>query len=568
VAVALVLVLVAYSNGLGGAFVFDDIPLVRDAPHVRSLSSVGPMLALMAEDQGHGYRPVRTLSHMLEHRIFGLRPFGYHTTNVLLHALTCILLFFLARRLGLSPAASMASMALFAVHPVHTEAVTYISGRRDLLFSLFLVAGMLAYVRGVQERSRLLVLAALPLYLLGVFSKEQGITLPAVLYLWEVLVNRSQDPWPRRLVSPLLAQPAFWAAIWAGAGAFFLYRGVLLPRTFHPGWWGGSASANFATVLAVHVRYLAVQLWPVDLLADYSPHAFRIADGFRDGRALLGLGILASSLALAAYTLRRYPLVALAIVTYWILLLPVSHLIPHHELAAEHQVYLPSGCLCLLAGAGVALLERRRTWAGAGLLVLAAVLMTGLTISRNRVWHDGEALWSDTVARAPRCGRALLNLGLVYFESGELERAEPLLRRSIGARDLPRAHATLGNVLSKKGRYQEAHATLAAAYRRFPSDPHVIRFHALNLLRTERAAEALGVLEKGVGLWPSDPELRYLLGGCYLAAGRPGDALEQNLLVLSLAPDHEDGRRIAVKLARHLGRTGLARKLEDGWSPE
>jgi tetratricopeptide (TPR) repeat protein len=194
--------------------------------------------------------------------------------------------------------------------------------------------------------------------------------------------------------------------------------------------------------------------------------------------------------------------------------------------------------------------------------------MTGLTLSRNRDWLTSEALWSDTVRKAPRCGRALLNLAIVHGERGELDEAEPLLRRSLEATDIPRARAYLGDLLSRRGRLGEADRTLRAAYERYPQDRFVVKFHAMNLLRMDRHDEARGILEKGIATWPGDPDLHYLLGGCHLMAGRPVDALEQNLEVLRRRPGDAAARKIAVEIARKLGRADLARRLEDGWTPE
>ena len=117
-------------------------------------------------------------------------------------------------------------------------------------------------------------------YVLGVFSKEMAITLPAVLLVWEVVAHHREGSVVKRVVAPLRDQPLFWGILWAGAIAFFVYRGILLPRSFNPTWWGGSAAANFATVLVVHLRYLQVQVIPLGLLADYSPNSIEIARGF------------------------------------------------------------------------------------------------------------------------------------------------------------------------------------------------------------------------------------------------------------------------------------------------
>lgn len=565
--VAAALTALAYANAVGGEFLFDDLFLVRDARHVRDLASLWEMLRQMGSHEGFGYRPVRTFTHMLEYQLFGLDPRGYHVTNLVLHALTCVLAFRLARRLGLDSWTSLAGMAVFAVHPVHTEAVTYISGRRDELTTLFFFAAMLCYVRGVQEDSRGWVLATLPLYALSFFSKEMGITLPAVLYLWDALVNHRRRRWPRRLAGPFTGQPVFWSVLWAGALALFLYRGVFVARTMHPQWWGGTWASNFATVLAVHVRYLAVQLWPVDLLADYSPLAFDLAEGFTDPRSAIGAAVVACSLGIAWLTRHGAPLASFAVLSYWVVLLPVSHIIPHHELAAEHHLYLPSAAVCFAAGAGFAALERVRPRLGTGLAALVLIVLAALTLARNEDWRSEEALWSDTVAKAPRCGRALLNLATVHLDRGDLDRGEALLRESLRYTVSAKSLAYLGTVYTRRGEYERADEVLADAHERYTDHRLVIRFYALNLRHMGREQEAERVLERGVERHPSDAELHFLLAGSHVMQDEPREALEHYLAALEARPEHERARRAAALVARSLGDEGLAARIERGAFP-
>lgn len=567
VVVAIVLTAVGYANAPGGQFVFDDLFLVRDAGHIRDFGSVFEMLRQMKLSEGMGYRPVRNFTHMLEYQVFGLRPWGYHLTNMALHMVVCLLLFRLVRRMGLDLWVALAGMALFAVHPVHTEAVTYISGRRDLLYTAFYIGAMLAYVRGVQDGRRRWVILALVQYVLGIFSKEMAITLPAVLYLWDVLLNRREEPWRKRLVAPFRGQPVFWAVLWAGAIAYFLYRGILVPRTLHPSWWGDGPASNFATVVAVHLRYLAVQMWPVDLLADYSPLAFPIAKDFTDQRTVIGLLVVAGTLAVAFTSRDRWPVAALAILSYWIVLLPVSHIIPHHELAAEHHLYLPSAGICFAAGAGLVYLGRSRRRFATTLFALLVVAFVGLTLSRNEDWRTEETLWSATVASAPRCGRALLNLASVHLDKGELDAGEALLRRSMLYTDHPKTRAYLGTVLTRKGRYEEADGVLGAAYARYPEDRFVIRFYALNLRHLGREDDAQEILARGLRLYPWDPDMHFILAGSLVMQDRPEQALEEYLEALDLRPADEDSRKAAIMVARTLGRETLARSLESGKTP-
>lgn len=564
---AVVLTAMAYANALGGEFVFDDLFLVKDAKYIRSFEAFGRTLTTMGSPEGAGYRPLRTFTHVLEYQVFGLRPWGYHLTNLCLHVLICVLIFFLARRLGLSRLASLAGMAVFAVHPVHTEAVTYISGRRDLLYAVFYVAGMLTYIKGVQENRRTLVLATLLLYGLSVFSKETGITLPAVLYLWDVLVHSSKErSWWRRLVDPMRSQPVFWGILWAGALAFFLYRGVLVPRTLNPSWWGQSMVTNFATVFAVHGRYLAVQIWPVDLQADYTLNAFALARSFADPRTVVSMIIVALTLVLAALMVRTAPLATLGVLAYWVMLLPVSHIIPHHELAAEHHLYVASTGLCLALGAGVVALGRRHRWAGLSAGVALLVAFIALTLARNEDWRTEEALWADTVARAPDCARANLNLAAIRLDQGRLDEAEAMLRRSLRNVDYPRSRAYLGTIYTRRGEYEHADRILSSAYRRYPEDRMVIRYYALNLRSMGKEKQARKILRQGLTKHPKDPHLHFLMAGSYVMSDMPEQALESYLEVLRYNPADEDSRLAAITIARALGRTDVLRSLE-GHSP-
>ncbi|MBW2263774.1 MAG: hypothetical protein JRG91_17570, partial [Deltaproteobacteria bacterium] len=388
-------------------------------------------------------------------------------------------------------------------------------------------------------------LATFLFYVLSIFSKEMGITLPAVLFAWEVLVHHRQGGVWRRAIAPLRDQPYFWALLWAGAGAFFVYRGLLLPRTFNPSWHGGDAVTNFATVLVIHMRYLAVQIWPVDLQADYTPFALNYATSFLDWRALSGIGVIVLSLVLAAILERRAPLVALAVASYWVLLLPVSHIIPHHEPAAEHHLYLPSAALCLALGVGLVRLEASRRWVGAGLIAALVAVLSVLTISRNVVWTDEELLWADTVHKAPWCARAQLNLATFYLERHELDEAEVLLMRSFRSVDYARTRAYLGNLHTLRGEYEQADAILRAGLGRWPNDRYILRFHALNLRFMGREEEAREVLAAAIRLHAGDPDMHFLMAGSYVMSDEPELALEEYLEVLRIRPTDVASRTAA-----------------------
>jgi Flp pilus assembly protein TadD len=389
-----------------------------------------------------------------------------------------------------------------------------------------------------------------------------GITLPAVLLVWEVAAHHGKGGVVQRAIATLRDQPVFWGILWAGAIGFFVYRGILLPRSFNPTWWGGSVTSNFATVFVVHLRYLSVQLIPVGLLADYTPDAIELATTFLDGRVRAALAVVLGSILLAYLLRRRSPLAVVGILGYWIVLLPVSHVIPHHELAAEHHLYLPSVVICLAAGYGVEATVRWRRWAPGAVVAAVLVPCTALTIARNEVWANEELLWSDTVAKAPWCARAQLNLATIYLEQRRLGEAEVLLRRSLRVVDFPKTHAYLGNLYTIREQYEEADRIFRRGLEMWPKDRYILRFHGLNLRFMGREEEAREVLRKGSEYHPLDPDMHFLMAGSWIMSDEPEKALEEYLEVLRIRPVDEDSRMAAVVLAKSLGKVELAESLE------
>ena len=226
-----------------------------------------------------------------------------------------------------------------------------------------------------------------------------------------------------------------------GVGLFLsfllvLYRGVFAShsnRAFE--WWGGSIESNFATVATLQVHYVRHVLLSHPLIGDYRPDTIALAEGFGDPRAIAGVLVVVGILALALWLRRRRPIVAFGLLWYLVSLSPVSHVFPHHELFAEHYLYIP------LVGLALAAVDAAR-WALSftpdpargvlyGRVVLGAVLMVmGLrVVDRNRDFADEQAFYEAVVEHAPNNLRAIANLGYIYADAGEHEAAVFWLER-------------------------------------------------------------------------------------------------------------------------------------------
>jgi len=415
-----------YANVLNGGFIFDDHSTFR-----RGEIREQPFSELFND-----YRPLRYVSYRIDERLLGSdRPWVYHAFNTLYHGLTAFTVFLLLRQLA-GEKVALAGALLFAAHPVQTESVAYLSGRRDVLSTLFFLLGLLAWTRvrtswfviSPMARARWL-LPALGLFVTAMLTKEMAATLPLVCLLFDAVLAparwarrwRATALWPRLLARGRgILQPSLYAAGAAAGVLGVLY--VLTRGATKQDWWGGSITSNFATSAGLLSHYARLILFPLHLLGDHSYDAYPVSHSFLETKVLLSLFGLAFGITLAIRMRRRAPLVTFGLAWFLITLLPVLHIRPFHEIAADHYLYLPSVGFCLLAGLGFEKLHarfgKRLAWVVLG-LVLAAYATR--TVTRNRVWQDEETFWRVTISDAPRCARAYFNLGALFGQRAKKE---------------------------------------------------------------------------------------------------------------------------------------------------
>jgi tetratricopeptide (TPR) repeat protein len=435
--------LALYANSFAGEFVFDDFSTLgrRD---IREQSFVE-----LADD----YRPVRYLSLRIDEMLYGGRVWGYHVSNALFHGITAFVVFAVLRRLA-GAGTALPGALLFAAHPVHTECVAYISGRRDILTTLFYLLGFLCWLEFRRTSRPRWIAAFLASYALAFFSKEMAVTLPAICLLHYVLLDPAFDPRRARLYGAALALLAIPAIAW-----------VLLSKATTQGWHGGSMTSNFATSARLVPHYAGLLLFPLRLLGDHSYDAFPLSASFAEGRVLLSLAAITAGVGLALRARRRAPLVTFGTGWFLVTLLPVLHIRPFHEIAAEHYLYLPSVGVCLLAGLGFERLRaragRRVAWAALGLVLVAFSVRT---VVRNRDWRNSETFWRATAETAPRCARAHFNVGTVHAQRSEWKEAALHMGRAVEIKpSYLRARIKLGEVLLRLGRIDDARAQWEAA---------------------------------------------------------------------------------------------------------
>lgn len=569
----------AYYNALSGSFVFDDYLIVVSNPVLPKVIAK-PWLAIFPG--ALGYRPFRTLSYVLDFQLGGMNPWIFHFNNLLYHWITACLVFFVSLRIvrdlrfrsssnddelipGWCWQAALCTTLLWALHPVQTDAVTYISGRRDLLSTLFFLVGFLAFLivrmdgKGMRTGRRVLVIAiAFFAYMLGMASKEMAVTLPLVMFAYDFireailseLSGHSQIGFLERIANVVRKYRALYLPLFLGAAAFTWYAVFEVRPSKGWGWYGGSAVNNFLTVARIWVYYLSLLVYPHTLVADYTG-LFPISQSMFEGRVLAALGFLSMGGVLMFVALRRdYLVFAFAGLWFAITLLPVSHIIPHHELMAEHYLYLPSVGFCLVLGYGFSrLLNWLWSWewrslatigCGVGycLLLCVLVLYGARTVERNIDWRDEVTFYSRLVADNPFSARARLGLGYIYDRSG-MPRAA-ITQYHVGLKlspSDPRLYINLGATYQKLRMLQEAEQAYATALKIVPNDMRVqsnLGFLYTELGQFDKARAALERAEKlSRG---ADSAVYANLGELHAAVGELPQAIQAYQKAVALAP--------------------------------
>lgn len=400
-------VFVSYANVLNGAFQFDDYNVIVNEPAVHTWA--GWLAGL-----GHGIRPLLKFSYTLDWTM-DMGAFGFHLTNLLIHLANTYLVFRLAQtfiwqrwqQYELQHAPLLTAL-LFAVHPIHTEAVSYISGRSASLMTLCYLAALLCYVLGRTRNSRFYLYVATPLlFLLALAVKETAITLPLALLAWELCCGG-------RWQAALKPQWPVWALSLI-AILFFLFSASYSAQMQRSAQLN-SLQGNIASQLSGFV-YLLRQ-WALPLGLNIDPDLPLLADL---SSALLPLLVFIALFMLVLVCWRRCPWLSFALAWAMLQLIPLYLLLPRLDIANERQLYLAGWPLLLALSIEMRLWLNDQMWKLAAAALL--LVLTSLTMLRNQVYASEISLWEDTVMRSPHKARVHNNLGYAYLQAQRTEDA-------------------------------------------------------------------------------------------------------------------------------------------------
>lgn len=577
---------------LQGQLIWDDLYLARDNPFIKS-----PLLVLESfrhylfpdSYAGH-YRPLQNVSYIFDYLIWNTESYGYHLSNVLWHVGSGILLYFLLKDLFRSfgtnwvaksggslppPVEARLSTAAFffallwVVHPVHSAAVDYISGRADSLAFFFSCAGWLLFVRARKTTRRgfrggLYGLAILS-GLLALCARESGCLWMLVFLLYTLCFDGELR---RRGKVAVVAACLVIVAAYGGLRQ--------LPETRAPA--AVPASYAPATRAVLMLRSLGdygrLMILPWNLHMERSvsdPVALMNRDGWRSSIRLEYLSLAGAAL-LAIFAVGAFRKGAgqnaRIFGASWFLLtyLPISNLFELNATVAEHWLYLPSvGFLIFFAGVVFELPTRFRRGAAA-LACLAVVALSARSAVRSSDWVDPETFYQRTFLAGGNSCRIGVNLAMLYSKRGEYGRAETILRKVLRVYpDYPAARNNLAEVSFRQGKTKEAEAMFNSASTTAPEDRHeyprtwLAALNFAHLRHREKDDEtALAIMEKARVDYPGVWDLISFEAEVLRANRGPAAALP---LVQDFSRDHwwHLGASIALgRLFSEMGEVGKA----------
>ncbi len=413
-------VLALYTSAFGGAFQFDDFLVIVDNPAVHSWS------AWWQDVRGKGIRPLLKASYTLSWTL-GLGSLGFHLFNVFVHAANTVMLYAiglltLRSGSGLEPeqrrSLCFLAVLIFALHPVLTESVTYISGRSASFMAFLYLGSFLAYLYGRTAEKPLFIFLLSPLLFAASFGvKETAITLPAVLLIWELVLRPDGAIHWRRILG---YQAMHWMLLAVVAG--YLAIGERYRYFFQVSFEIRSIGENLLT--QIHgVTYLFSRLFFFNRL-NIDPDL----PVFTEWHTVLTLSVLflCLLLGLAVLNLKKRPWLSFGILWFFLHLLPTNSLIPRIDVANERALYLAAwGILFPLSIAVFSWIRNRSRnplifW---GMAAILCIPLAGFTVERNLVYKCEISLWEDTVSKSPLKPRPHNNLGYSYSRAGRYEEA-------------------------------------------------------------------------------------------------------------------------------------------------
>ena len=561
--------LVVYFNSLTNGFVYDDYATIIDNKYIRhpgtSLPSLFSQSYFNIASGEASYRPVATLSYFLIFSIGELNATYYHLFSVLLHTLNVILVYLLANIIIKNRYSALIAGLLFASHPALSEAVDAISYNEDLLSALFFLLAVLSYTgftnKDLMPGIKVYILSLLS-FLLAMLSKEMAITLPAVIFLYDLAIRDAGGrSFSLNSILRTIKDRIYFYSGYVAVSMFYLYLRFVAfyqpEESIKPFY--GSLFERIIYLPAHIYSFIKLAVFPADLNADY---VFSYPDGFFETNNLIGLVVVSGLVAASFVIYKKSKAIFFGIWWFLIALFPVYNLIPLFNPFADRYLYIPLLGFCVVVAVVLkdflkSRLSRPRAskMITAILVIIIVGLYSSVTIARNRDWKDGLTLWSQTVKSSPNSSVAHGSLGLAYQELGRLDEAIEEYKRTIAIhQDDHKAHYNLGVVYGQQGALDTAVQSYQRAIQINPAYPNAHFNIGIIYQKQGLMGKAIGHFRKVTELDPADFEARNNLGVAYAMQGNMDKAIAEWEKVQEIDPQNRGARDNILKAKKMMNK--------------
>lgn len=522
--VLIVVCAAVYINALPNEFVYDDRALFIEHADIWKVQNLKLLLTsqdnLFGQSQTGYFRPLPNISFLIDYYLWGQNPAGFRLTNIVWHCLTTLAVFFLALILFKTIGVAFLGALLFAVHPVHTEVVTWINGRNNAMAGFFYIGTVAFYIRNRLYVSKYRYTSgSLVFFVLSLACKEYAVSLPVLIVCFEwifrkELSGRISSPWMKTALFASLPYFSLLAIFWS------IRKTVLFKVAPNP-YLASSLTDRLLAVPKTVWLYLKLIFYPDKLTL------FHTVNPVKDVRALdFIVPLIGCIVLLILIYLTHKNNKPLAFCLMWVLvpLIPVLNIHPLSDYRlsmAERYAYIPIGGACLLFAWAMLCLWRigsgRSFLNGAVAIGISLVVMESLalsTIKRNLVWRNEMTLWQDTVSKSPGAFIPRTNYAIALASQGSYDLALHEINRAINLMPVEKAlpYFMKGLILSKLGNTDEAFALVQRSLRIAPNYKGALELMGALAYRRADYRNAIQIFRKLNRLEPNSAEHLYNIG--------------------------------------------------------
>jgi tetratricopeptide (TPR) repeat protein len=546
-ALALIVIL-SYANTLGSPFIFDSRNNIESNPHIRISEITLNDLADAAFKSPEKHRPLSNISFALNYYLHGYNVVGYHVVNILIHISTGFILYFFVKATLCTPALrsryrndrwiSFFAAAVWMIHPLQTQSVSYIVQRMNSLCAMFYILSILLYARfrlSEQQRNKWWLFSGCILAgALSLASKQIAATLPVFIVIYEWYFFRDLDlKWLKNHI-PLLTGCLLLAAVIALA----LLGSNPLDRILN-GYKGRdfTLAQRLLTEPRVIILYLSLLLWPHPSRLNLD-HDFTLSNSLMDPwTTFFAILTIAALIGLAVATAKKHRLFSFCILWFFGNLAIESSLIAL-EIVFEHRVYLPSMAFSLIVALAAYRWVKPR-WLQAALLGIMVMVGAVWTFERNTAYSDRVTFWQDCVNKSPRKARPYNNLGVALAEQGQHREAIEKYRMALQIDpDYPDPIGNIGLSLAEQGKVEESITQFLKSLEIKPNDAKTLNNLGASLIVMHRYTEAVQYVSKALNLDPYYANAHNNLAVARQRQGRIEEAIDHFSFAVKLDPNY------------------------------